>query len=213
MHGYAVQCIASDLTENSRWKRYFVRISGRDKAYLSRLIPQNVIFPSLIFKTPRRNFPDMDKRSISSRRRRRCSAVMGVISRSENSLLHSAPRNFRSLMKVANHCFMLALRCVNTSGHSLAQIHERKRWTGTQFIAGSWGAGRVSGRSHDRSFIHYAEQGERLISRHTNRKRVYQAQSLILCGIEALRADFRVYQASQHLVYRLLALPRLALAA
>jgi len=29
----------------------------------------------------------------------------------------------------------------------------------------------VSGRSHDRSFIHYTAQGETLISRHINRKK------------------------------------------
>ncbi len=71
----------------------------------------------------------------------------------------------------------------------------------------------VSGRIHDRSFIYNTAQGEILISHHTNRKRVYQVQSLILCGTEALRAAFQVYQASYHLVYPLQVLPELALTA
>ena len=71
----------------------------------------------------------------------------------------------------------------------------------------------MSGRSHDRYFTYNTAQGDILISRHTNRKRVYKAQSLILCGIAALSAVFQVYHASHYLVYTLQALLRLALTA
>jgi hypothetical protein len=39
----------------------------------------------------------------------------------------------------------------------------------------------VSGRSHDRSFIHYTEQSEMLISRHTNRKK-YTRRNPLSCA-------------------------------